>query len=73
MNRHTSRIPFERDSSYTCQFCTKVVVASRLVSQVWAKYKDELPMCQVPVKILKRDAKANSRKQSLEICISKKR
>ena len=41
------------------------------------KYKDEVPMCQVPVKILKRDARTskqvNSSKQSLKICISKKR
>ena len=44
---------FQKDSSYKCQFCTKVRAPSRLVSGVWAKYKD------VPTKILKRDARTN--------------
>ena len=56
MNLHTSRIPFERDSSYTCQFCTKVLAPSRLISQVSTKHKQEIPMCQVPTKISKRHA-----------------
>ena len=55
MNLDTSSIPFEKDSSYKCQFCTKVHAPSRLVSDVWAKYKDAL------IKILKRDARTNSK------------
>ena len=54
MNRHTSRILFQKDSSYECQFCTKIRAPSRLVSEVSAKYKG------VPTKILKLDAKAKS-------------
>ena len=34
MNLHTSRILFQKHSSYKCQFCTKVHEPSRLVSQV---------------------------------------
>ena len=42
MNLHTSRILFEKDSNHKYQFCTKVRAPSRKVSQVWAKYKDEV-------------------------------
>ena len=42
------------------QFCTKVLPLSRLVSEVWAKYKD------VPTKILKLHAKTNSSQQNLK-------
>ena len=60
INLHTTRIPFERDSSYTCQLSTKVLAPSRLVSQVWAKCKDKVSMCQVPTKI------SNSGKQNFQ-------
>ena len=43
MNLHTSRVLFQKDSSYKYQFRTKVCAPSRLVSQIWAKYKDEVP------------------------------
>ena len=43
INLHTSRILFWKDSSKKCQLCTKVRAPSRLVSQVWGKYKDEVP------------------------------
>ena len=42
MNFHTSRIPFQKDSSYKCRFCTKVLVPWRLISQVWSKCKVEV-------------------------------
>ena len=42
---------FSKDSSYKCQFCTKVWAPSRLVSKFWAICKDS------PTKILKRDAR----------------
>ena len=48
MNLHTPRIFFQKDSSYKCQFCTKIC------AKVWVKYED------VPTKILKRDARTNS-------------
>ena len=51
MNLHTSRILFQKDSSYKSQFCTEVHALSRLVSDFWAKYKD------APTKILKCHAK----------------
>ena len=37
MNLHTSKILFQKDSSYKCQFCIKVRALSRLVSKVWSK------------------------------------
>lgn len=43
MNLLTSRGPFPKDSSYKCQFYATVRAPSRLVFQVWAKYKDEAP------------------------------
>ena len=67
-----SKNTFLRDSSYTWQSCTKVPAPLRLVSQIWAKYKAEVSMCQVPTKILKRHAWANSSLQNLKICVSKK-
>ena len=56
----TSKILFQKDSSYKCQFCTEVRALSQLISEVWAKYKD------VPTKILKRDARTNSSSQNLK-------
>ena len=49
---------FQKDSSYKCQYFTKVRAPSRLVSEVWAKYKD------VPTKILKRFCKDKLRQTS---------
>ena len=43
-----------KDSSYKCQFCTKVRAPLRLVSEVSEKYKD------VSTKALKGDARTNS-------------
>ena len=51
MNFHVSRVLFQKDSSYKCQFCTKVCAPSRLVSKFWAICKDS------PTKILKSDAR----------------
>ena len=48
VNLHTPRIFFQKDSSYKCQFCTKIC------ANVWVKYED------VPTKILKRDSRTNS-------------
>ena len=45
MNLHISRILFQKYSNYKCQFCAKIRAPSRLVSEVWAKYK------HVPTKI----------------------
>ena len=42
----TSSILFQKDSSYKCQLCTKVLrTPPRLISQVyaWVKCKDEVP------------------------------
>ena len=57
---YTSKIPSERDSNYACMFGTKVLATSWLVSQVWANYKDEVPLCQAPAKMLKHHARTNS-------------
>ena len=35
MNLHTSRISFEKDSSYICWFYTKLHAPSKLVSEIW--------------------------------------
>ena len=37
-NESSSRILFQKDSSYKCQFCTKIHASLTLVSEVWAKY-----------------------------------
>ena len=42
MNLHLSIILFQKDCYYKCQFCTKLSASSRLVSQVWAKCKNEV-------------------------------
>ena len=54
MNLHTSRIPFQKDSTYKYQFCIKVCAPLRLISEFWANYKD------VGTKTLKRDAGTKS-------------
>ena len=65
MNFHTSRLLFQKDSSYKSQFCKKVRAPSRLVIDVWAKSKD------LPIKILKRDVKKtqvnNNKKKDLRL------
>ena len=52
MNLHTSRIPYQKDSSCKCQICTKVLDHSwsfKFVQNMKMKYL----MCEVPNKILK--------------------
>ena len=61
MNFYTSEILFQKDSSY--KMPVLVGTPSRLISEVWAKYKD------VSTKILKCDAKTNSSKKMLKIYI----
>ena len=39
LNLHTSRILFQKKSSYKCQFSTKVHAPSRPVSEVWKNVK----------------------------------
>ena len=58
MNFYTSRILFQKDSSYRRQFSTKVRAPSRLVSEVWIKYR------YIPTKILKRDSKKKKQKKT---------
>ena len=45
---------FRKIQAIKCQFYTKVRAPSRLVSEVWAKYKD------LPTKILRCDTRTNS-------------
>ena len=54
INLHTSMILFQKYSSYKHQFGTKALAPSRLVCEVWGKYKD------IETKILKRHSRANS-------------
>ena len=54
MDFHILRILFQKDPSYKCQFCIIVRAPSRMVSEVWEKYKN------VPTKMLKGDARTNS-------------
>ena len=61
VNLHTSRILFPKDSSYKCQFYTKVCALSRLVSKIWARCKD------VPTKMLKHDARLKFELQNLKL------
>ena len=63
INLCTSSTLFQKDSSYEYQFCTKVRAPSRLVPEVWSKYKD------VPIKILKRDAITNSSQENVKNCV----
>ena len=67
MNLHTSRILFfQKDSSHKCQFCTKVRASSRLVSQVWTKYKDKGSH-----QIIKTSFKKKLKLTKLQICVLK--
>ena len=43
MKLHKSRILFQKDSCYKCQFCTKVRALSMLVSQACTNYIDKVP------------------------------
>ena len=42
MNVHTSIILFQKDFSYKYQLSSKVRAPSRMISQAWAKYEDDV-------------------------------
>ena len=52
------KILFQKDFSCKCQFCITVRAPSRLVSEVWAKYKE------VSSKLLKRHTRTNPNQQT---------
>ena len=60
----TSRILLQNVFSYKCQFCTKVCVSSRLISQIHMmagqNIKKKYLMCQIPIKMLKQHVIPNS-------------
>ena len=71
----TSRILFQKVCSYKCQFCTKLCVSSRQVSQVQMvagqNIKKKYLMCQISIKMLKQYAISNSSLHNLKIYSSK--
>ena len=66
---------FQESFSYKYQFCTKVCVSSRLVSQVKVMFGQNINkkclICQIPIKILKQHAIPNASLQNLIIFLSK--
>ena len=74
----TSRRLLQKICSYKCQLCTKVLASSMagLSSSYhvdgWAKCKEKVPDCQIPIKMLKRNGTPNSSLHNLKIYSSKR-